>query len=394
MRRTNLDTDARITSGLLLRRRTTAAGRALARLLVVLLALPVGELRSAPQQGGTISGVVRLDGNPKSGVTVAFIELQSGTVVRATSGDNGGFETQAPVGEYAVTTESQAGLAVKQAPLRVAVVEGKVASADLELTAVPSAVLEPPAAAAPTAPSAPADTTPAPETAAPPAAETAAALSTETPPAAALPGEFAETTGAGAAIQFKPVTCFVAGEFPLLDAGIEPAASVARARVYFKGAGGSFYYYVEMSQDVGRYFGKLPRPQVTASPITYYLQATTTDFEESQTREIEAAVVERKEDCEGRVMAAFGPPGPVTVFSAATGAVGTPGGFAAAAASSILAGVIAIIAGSAAAAGVVGGIVTPPVQGATPPPAALEPTPIPTPEPIVVATPTPITTFR
>jgi hypothetical protein len=352
--------------------------RALARALVVLLALPVGELVSAPQSG-TISGVVRLEGQPKSGVTVAFIELQSGTVVRATSGDNGSFETQAPAGEYAVTTESQAGLTVKQAPTRVAVVVGKVASADVELAAVPSAVLEQPAPAQPQAPS----TAPAAE-AQPP--------SGEAPPMAPV---FAETTGSGAQIQFKPVTCFVAGEFPLLDAQIEPVASVARARVYFRSAQGTFYYYIEMSQEVGRYLGKLPRPQVAASPITYYLQSTTTEFEESQTREIEAVVVAKKEDCGDREIAAIGPPGPVTVFSAATGAVGSPGGFAAAAASSILAGVISVIAGSAAAAGVVGGVVvTPGGGGATPPPVDINPSPIPTPEPIVIATPTPITTFR
>ena len=79
------------------------------------------------------------------------------------------------------------------------------------------------------------------------------------------------------------MTCFVAGEFPLLDAGIEPIASVARARVYFKGAAGTSFYYVEMGQETGRYFGKLPRPRVEASPITYYVQSTTTEFDESQT---------------------------------------------------------------------------------------------------------------
>ena len=63
--------------------------------------------------------------------------------------------------------------------------------------------------------------------------------------------------------------------------------------------------------------------------MTYYLQATTTEFEESQTTEIEAIVVEKKEDCGDRKVAAFGPPGEVTVFSAATGAAIAPVGFAA-----------------------------------------------------------------
>ena len=38
---------------------------------------------------------------------------------------------------------------------------------------------------------------------------------------------WAETTGTGAEIRFEPVTCFVAGEFPLLDAELLPVESVA-----------------------------------------------------------------------------------------------------------------------------------------------------------------------
>ncbi len=104
---------------------------------------------------------------------------------------------------------------------------------------------------------------------------------------------------------------------------------MARGRIYFRAAQGSSFYYVEMTQEPGRFFGKLPRPRVEASPITYYLQATTTEFEESQTPEIEAIVVEKKEDCGDRKVAAYGPPGEVTVFSAATGAAISPAGFAA-----------------------------------------------------------------
>ena len=67
---------------------------------------------------------------------------------------------------------------------------------------------------------------------------------------------------------------------------------MARARVYFRSGLSDEYYYIEMTQDSGVFYGKLPRPQVAASPITYYLQSTTAEFEESQTREIDAIVVE------------------------------------------------------------------------------------------------------
>ncbi|HEX9187663.1 MAG TPA: carboxypeptidase-like regulatory domain-containing protein [Vicinamibacteria bacterium] len=349
-------------------------------LLAFLLAFPAGDLRSAPSTG-TIQGVVRMEGRPLSGVTVAFIELQSGAVVRATSGDDGAFTAEAPAGEYAVTTESQAGLAVGQAPVRVAVADGKVATADVALVAVASAVLQEPPVEGQVPPAAP----PA-EGQAPPAEGQA--------PAGPV---WAETSGTGAQILFEPVTCFVAGEFPLLDAGIEPIASVARARVYFKGAAGDAFYYVEMSQDQGRYFGKLPRPRVEASPITYYVQSTTTEFEESQTREIEALVVQDKGECGDRKIAAFGPPGAITIFSATTGvSILAPAGFAAAA-SGLVVGAVTVIAGGAAAAGIVGGIVVGPGPGggATPPPIDINPTPIPTPTPLPTITPPPpITTFR
>ncbi len=349
--------------------RPLAMRRAAAALLGVLLALPAGDVRSA-QSSGTIQGVVRLAGQPRSGVTVAFIELQSGSVVRATSGGTGTFSVAAPVGEYAVTTESQAGLTVGHAPVRVTVTEGKTAAADVDLVAVASAV--------PQEPAAPGGTPPAQE---PPAATPAAPAAGGQAPAAPV---LAETSGTGAQILFEPVTCFVAGEFPLLDAGIEPVASVARARVYFKGVAGEAFYYVEMGQEQGRYLGKLPRPRVEASPITYYVQSTTTEFEESQTREIEAIVVKDKVECGDRKVAAFGPAGAVTVFSATTGiSVLAPAGFAAVAASGLAVGAATVIVGGAAAAGIVGGVVVGPGGGGVVP----TPTPMPTPTPIVVPPP-------
>jgi hypothetical protein len=359
-----------------------AMRRAAAVALAALLALPAGDVRSA-QARGTIQGVVRLQGQPRSGVTVAFIELQSGDVVRATSSDTGSFSVAAPVGEYAVTTESQAGLTVGHAPVRVAVTEGQTAAADVDLVAVASAVLQEPAAPAETPPSEP---PPTPE----PPAQAAAAAGEQAPGAP----PFAETSGTGAQILFEPVTCFVAGEFPLLDADIEPVASVARARIYFKGAAGEAFYYIEMNPEQGRYFGKLPRPRVEASPITYYVQSTTTQFEESQTREIEAIVVKDKSECGDRKVAAFGPAGAVTVFSATTGvSILAPAGFAAAA-SGLAVGAVTVIVGGAAAAGVVGGVVVGPGGGGivTPPP--ITPTAIPVPTPIPQPTPTPVTTSK
>lgn len=359
----------------------SAIRRAAAVALIVLLALPAGDVALAVSSG-VIQGSVVLEGRPLAGVTVAFIELESGDVVRAVSGTDGSFEASAAPGQYAVTTESRAGLTVGEAPMSVAVASGQVASARLELLSVPSALpQEVPPAGAPQEPSGEA----------PPVDLSAGAP--QGPPAPV----FAETTGSGADIRFEPVTCFVAGEFPLLDANIAPMSSVARARVYFKAAIGEQFYYVEMTQEEGDFFGKLPKPQVAASPITYYLQSTTTDFEESQTGEIDAIVVDEESECGDLKIAAFGPAGAVTVFSATTGvSILAPAGFAVAAGAGLAIGTVAVIAGGAAAAGVVGGVITAPggPGGPTPPPVIVEPSPIPTPSPVPTPSPTPITAFR
>jgi outer membrane biosynthesis protein TonB len=346
-------------------------------LVAALLTTPTGPLGSAPSLG-VVQGTVTLGGRPLQGVEIALVDLASGAVHRATSGPKGEFEARVAPGQYAVATENRAGLVVGRAPSYVPVVAGRVASARIDLLALPAAVLQdvppqagPPQAQPPAQPAAPAPDLP--------------TVQEQQPPATAPPTS-------GAAINFDAVTCFVAGEFPLLDAGIEPMPNVARSRVYFRAAQGTNFYYVEMTQDQGRFFGKLPRPKVEASPITYYLQATTTEFEESQTPEIEAIVVEKKEDCGDRKIAAFGPPGEVTVFSAATGASIAPAGFAAGGAA-IAAGTIAVVAGGAAAAGITAGIITNPNPTPTPIPTPTPaPTPTPTPTPIPTPKPTPTPT--
>ncbi len=109
-------------------------------------------------------------------------------------------------------------------------------------------------------------------------------------------------------------------------------------------------------------------------------------------------MVKDKAECGDRKVAAFGPPGAVTVFSASTGvSVLAPAGFAAVAASGLAVGVVTVIAGGAAAAGIVGGVVVPGRRraGATPPPVIIQPSPIPTPTPLPTVTPPPpVTTFR
>src|SRR5215471_7366714 len=111
-------------------RRMHPLRRAAHLFVALLLVLPAGSAYPASATG-TIEGSVMMSGRPVSGVTVAFIELQSGSLVSAVTSSDAGFKTAAPTGEYAVTTESQAGLAVGHARTKVAVADGGVSSANV-----------------------------------------------------------------------------------------------------------------------------------------------------------------------------------------------------------------------------------------------------------------------
>lgn len=319
--------------------------------LVALLVAPPGDLRAAAASG-VIRGAVTLGQRPLDGVSVAFIDLASGTTYRTTSKAGGAFETQVPAGRYVVTAETTNGLVVDKAPSVIAVGSGQVVAADLELSSLPGAVSQTP------------------------------------PPAAPTPDLTSSPAPNATSIEHDPVGCVVAGQFPLLDARIEPASSVARARIYFRAASVENWYYVEMTPAEAGFVGKLPRPKVEASPIHYYIQAATTDFGEGRTQEIEAIVVADAKDCpQDKKVAAIGPPGEVTVFSAATGAAIAPVGFAAGGLA-LTAGTLALLLGGAAAVGI-GTAVVVTNSSPTPPPITPTPTPSPSPEPTPRPSPSP-----
>ena len=285
---------------------------------------------------GIVKGLVTIDGRPVSGLGLSLVGIDSGSIHNATSGADGSFEVALEPGSYVVTNLAQHGLSVGRAPSRVVVAAGRVAVVDVDLL---------------------------------------------TTPLPASPRQETQTAGSGDIIFDPIIDCVVEGEFPLFPASFEPMASVARARVYFKSVLGDEFYYVEMVQEGGQFVGKLPKPTLEASPITYYIQVTTIDFGESQTAEFDAVVVADESECDGEV-AAVGPTGAVTVFSASTGAAIAPAGFAAGAAG-LAAGTVALVVGGAAAiaAGTIAVVTesTPePTPEPTPPPATPTPTPVPT----------------
>src|SRR5687768_5554255 len=107
----------------------------LACALVGLLSFPHA-VSSSPSLG-TLKGVVTVEGRPVSGISVALVDAGNGTVHRVTSASNGAFEARLGPGDYLVTTENRAGLVVQQAPAMVSVAAGHLASARIDLLALP-----------------------------------------------------------------------------------------------------------------------------------------------------------------------------------------------------------------------------------------------------------------
>jgi hypothetical protein len=337
--------------------------------------LPPGSSVREGRRNGTIEGSVTVADRPLRGAMLAFVDLSSGAVHRASSDAKGRFTASVPAGQYAVTTESGAGLAVDQAPAAIVVGGGRTVVADIGLLAMPGAMVQG-------------------------AAQDAAA---QVIPPTSMPPPPKEPVTA-TTILHDPIGCMIAGQFPLVNARLEPASSIARARVYFRSAQSPNWYYVEMaSAEGGGFSGKLPRPRLEASPVTYYIQAATPDFGDAQTGEISSIVVSDAGECEDKVLAPLGPPGEVTVFSATTGAAMAPAGFAVGGLALTL-GTAALVVGGAAAAGITAAItvfnplpepVPPPPAPPTPaPPPPPGPTPSPSPSPIPVSPPPPSTAFR
>lgn len=154
----------------------------------------------------------------------------------------------------------------------------------------------------------------------------------------------------GLGIDHRQVGCVVAGKHPSLNACFAPASRLARARVYFRVAGGApDWYYVEMKSDAPCHSGVLPRPkgELVGRRIQYYLDAVDRSFAQSRTPEAEVLVVASRSDCDRKLaVAPFLSSAPVAVFP------GLPAGFAGAAAG-LGGGAAALIAVGGAA--VVGG---------------------------------------
>jgi hypothetical protein len=149
------------------------------------------------------------------------------------------------------------------------------------------------------------------------------------PPMASLAGAAPQPPSAGALqLQLDPTrACILAGQYPQFHGVIIPMDGVTRSRLFFQSALSNDFYYVEAVLEGGRYVARLPRPRPEAGPISFYLEATRSDFSQARSAEGTAIVVRKIEECPSdRKAAPVAPGGPVSVFDVA-GNPAFPAGF-------------------------------------------------------------------
>jgi len=157
-------------------------------------------------------------------------------------------------------------------------------------------------------------------------------------------------------IEHEGVGCIVADKHPRIDARVIPAEGVARARVYFRAAGTSAWYFVAMKPVAGVLQGALPKPSKTTKAIEYYVEAVDKSFREARSAEFQPSVVQQGEACpNGRMLATALASAPVAL-GAGAGAPAVPAGFANAGIVGIGGGLstgalLAVVGGGAAVAG-------------------------------------------
>lgn len=151
-------------------------------------------------------------------------------------------------------------------------------------------------------------------------------------------------THAGLTIEPERPDCVVAARHPRIGACVRPAEGVSRALLYFRAAGHSDWYYVEMTRRPAEpcFDGVLPKPQKQTTSLEYYFEAYSSELGDTRTEDRRTAVVAEAGQC-GPGRLAAGLPSALVRIGVPRGAPAVPPGFSSA-------GVTAAGAGDAAGA--------------------------------------------
>lgn len=134
----------------------------------------------------------------------------------------------------------------------------------------------------------------------------------------------------GLSIQHEQIGCVVAERYPVINARVEPVTSVARARVYFRAAGGSSWYFVAMKGEGESLTAALPMPKKSTKKIEYYVEAVDQAFAESRTAEYSPDVVVHEGQCRRDALVAAALTSAKLAVRTVAGAPAVPAGFSAA----------------------------------------------------------------
>jgi hypothetical protein len=181
----------------------------------------------------------------------------------------------------------------------------------------------------------------------------------------AIPSPGSQTSAVS--ISHAAIGCAVVDRFVEIEATLTPPASVARARVMFRGADSEHWYFAPLAADrerAGRFVGHIPKPLDSLKAFEYYLTATDTSFGEARTPDRRVTIVPRNVTCStGPLARSAASLAARLVVSALGGGAPLPAGFAS---SGVIAGAAAgattaasgggSAAGAAGAAGAGGGI--------------------------------------
>lgn len=91
-------------------------------------------------------------------------------------------------------------------------------------------------------------------------------------------------------IDHQEVSCSLPGKHPRICATIADDGVVKRAKIYFRAAGQSTFYWSEMSLDFRKFCATLPVPEPEVKEVQYYLWAIDDGLEIERTKDLKMIV--------------------------------------------------------------------------------------------------------
>jgi len=153
------------------------------------------------------------------------------------------------------------------------------------------------------------------------------------------------------AIDHDAVACIVSDRFPVIEAGLEPAEAVGRARVLFRAGGTTDWYFVEMRLDQGCLFqAVLPKPLATTKQVEYYVEVHDRSLASGRTASYAPVVVAAGGCAPGALGATALSSAKVVAGALAPSAPALPPGFSSAGVTAIAGASSGAVAGAAAGA--------------------------------------------